>query len=212
MTDKNSLIQIKDRADVLYSNGFGFQPCGSKGELRFAICRTSGEQTGWVSKIGRKIGVPSLQGVFQLSCIYMTIDYSDYDKIDAIFTYLIKKGHVFVTHNNPELVLGRPDGPSKYNSEIAEREIIRQHKYHHATWKREGKEYMFFKRTHESLCDPWNYNTPEGKEFCAWLRQGMSELWGKCDNSVVLEDSKDNYLNWDQFKGFDMKSLLVSEN
>ena len=210
--DRNSLAEIRKRAHTLHINGFGFQPCGpSTDGLRFAICRMAGEQVWWVSKMARKIGVSSLKGEERLGRVFLTIDYSDYDKIDLIFTHLIKKGHIFTVHNNPGIVLGRWDGPREYNSDIAEQEIIRQYKAGYRTWTDER---MFFKSVNESLCDPWNYKSPEGKQFSAWLREGVSKYgYGSTDGNgidpVTTEDSKDSFLNWIEFTGFNIKTLLV---
>jgi C3HC4-type zinc finger (RING finger) protein len=92
---------VKDRGDILYCNGFGFQSPGS-GTDTFVLCkyRDEDELTSLqVQQLREKSGAKSCKQIFFLGRSFITIEWFDYKYREMVLTEMLRMGISFSTMN-----------------------------------------------------------------------------------------------------------------
>ena len=193
---------LETRAKILQYNSFsGFQaPNTGSGPNKFAICWCGNLTTEQVNKIKELSGSTTLYYDDYIGHEYMSIDWTEYYAIPAIFNAMLATGCWFRT-NNMAAAHFKPGQDLTFTYDIMERKAIENIK--------ELLKYMpncihddyYIK---DQYLDIWNYRTEEGKEFCKWLRQQKHK-------SPPDYDHEDNYFKWDAFKSYNPGSLMSLE-
>ena len=162
----NCIERLTLRATFLYDNGFGFPLQPNK---KFSICSV-------------KITDQSLALIATETNAHLTISsdwddnqflqvpWTEHEKIFAVLTALIKHRYVFKTCTEPALIIdaGMLTPTLKEASVTSEwLERLRLSELHSGL---NDQTVHDSERYPDKMFDPWNWQTPEGQEFCAQLR------------------------------------------
>ena len=188
---------LQDRAKILFWNSlYGYQSpsTGVRGEV-FAICWCKELDSNQIDAIKNVSGSTTLICDSWLGRDFLTICWTEYSKIENIFNALLSLGFSFSTLNN---CCVRFDAAVDhvFTNEIMEKKAIEHQKESMSVMEWYFKSVLF----KEIYLDIWNYITPEGREFCNWLRAKKQLPPGDYNHA-------DNYFNWPQFRNYDRTTL-----
>ena len=186
---------MRDRAFILHSNGFGFQGPHEFTDLyHFIICYTCEELTDdQLVNVKKLSGSTTLENDECNGYYYLQIHWSEYAKIPDVFNALLKCDITFRTTNNLGVTFD-PAIDKEYSRNIEELKAIERSL---SALKENPKNIYNSLIINESYYCTWNWQTSAGKQFCEELRQ---------KNNIQKPDDN-NYFNWNVFKNYDPVTL-----
>jgi len=178
-----TMSDIYERAYILYSNGFGFQPTLDHNHI--TLCNINQDE---LTKIDELVTIaPSVRLVGDA----ILIEFKDYRFIDDLLNKLIELGVTFRTTSH----LGQANfSGTQYSRAASELQYIEM--------------FSEWIDTMNSVIDPrceksWNWITEQGREFSKKL----------CKSRNLPEcnlESRDNYLRWGMFSNCDSTTLEIN--
>ncbi len=202
------------RAEILYSNGVGFQ-APTKTRPLFIVARcVRGLDVATLAKLKTSCALTHTPEMFDfLGIDFLGVHWEDYARIDAIFNALLADGHGFATHTNrwgvpfgPDATHAHPREYSRANAELAFISSIEDLIATTATFSHTGvynlKGWLLgYSQLHE-----FNYVTQDGKKFCREMRIKMGKATAEC------QKKKHDFYQWEVFKNVDLTTLQTVVN
>lgn len=182
---------VVQRAKILYHNGFGFQgPRDGTNEDIF-ILSTLPDDFALIEKMKDELKVKTVKVIDWIGRDFLTVHWTEYHRRFEILTFLLKNNISFqlMMKNKPRFT---PED-NEVNMQYIEHKMIDL--YHQMG--------DLADRLLENLDKSYNWQTPEGKEFCRQLRI-------KKRKSPDNTQSKHNYYR--HFKNCDFNTLLDKQN
>ncbi len=185
---------VKIRASILCRNGFGFQGPGEGIDDMFVPCKCKYLSDDQLKRLKKMSGATTVKCGDWIGNEYISVHWTEYDKIPDVLTSLLQMGISFTTMTALKVQFNA-NKHKKYTPEIEELEAMKMYdtKY--------NADYKIFDLFAEQMFDIWNWKTNSGKEFCQRLRSLTKKI--KHD----LNDER-NYYNWELFKNCDLSTLL----
>lgn len=177
---------VKTRALILNANGFhGWN--GIRYD-NFIICLCDVEDK--LEEIKLKSGSSTLEQGYFLED-YLSIHWSEYNKIETILNTILQSGFSFTTQNRAQVYFNHEKN-KEFTFEIMEKRAICQ-------------AYLLLENglmsmVDDSFCEEWNYITEIGQQFAS--------LFLKC-KSYHYDDTRTNYYEWDIFQNYDKNTLMT---
>ncbi|AYV77318.1 MAG: RING finger domain protein [Barrevirus sp.] len=189
-----------ERAGTLFCNGiFGYQApgCGISNN-KLAICLCSDNLTEQqIQTIKSVSGANILIHDDYLGNGYLTIGWTEYNKIGLVFDAILGIGQWFKT-NNKAAAIFRPETDKVFSEEIMERKCIENINELMRLMPNCLYDSYYIK---DVYLDIWNWSTDQGRNFCKYLRD-LKRLPEPDLNHA------DNYYKWPIFMNYDPKTLL----
>lgn len=192
-------IDFQEYFNILYNNGFGFQPPGGVKD-RFILA--------WISEDLSEERIKKLNDLANTKTVlcgdylgynYISIHWTEFEeKHRDTLTSLLKMGISFTTQNKLE-VRFTPDD-EVYTPASMEIKFIKKFT---DTWEelqtRFGNMEQFMNIIYYRSCyvilKIWNYETLNGENFCNYLRASLNK-------KEASYDKKSNYWKWPSFQNF----------
>jgi hypothetical protein len=182
-------------------NGFGFQPLNEEcpGGLVFAKIGTTGSidspeyqsfsEADTMSLVTTATGSNTFRIINFLGRDFMSVHFSEWNLIPKIVKALLIGGQYWIAiHNNMKVSFNAKDLPPDPNDfeftwQLMERKFISDFKKYANDFYRNPEDsrdsWVILLDSHiypdHVLTKPWNYCTPEGKQFCAELRERLGK-------------------------------------
>lgn len=121
---------------------------------------------------------------------YLSIHWSEYNKIPIVLNTLLQSGFSFTTQNRAQVYFDHEED-KEFTPEIMEQKAIEQVKNLISL--------RLIKMVNDAFCEEWNYITKEGKEFSKEVRN--IKYW-------QYDNERTNYYEWDIFKNYDKNTLM----
>lgn len=178
---KEEKERLVKQFSTLWYNGFGFQFNAEKKEFYPIRCSENVEKD--LGKIMTETGALVSFSDF-LGRSFLTINFLNHDKIEAVLNKILELGHSFVTNNGLQVHFSVGE---TFSIARMERKYIRDFK---EKLNANPKILDFLVGTEDDrLLAPWNWTTPEGKEFSQFLQDELLH------RKTTLED----YTQWPIF-------------
>lgn len=205
---------VKNRSNILWLNGFGYEPPKNTNSSHFIICYCSKKIVeDNLDLIKRAISVNSLELDEWIGHVYLKIHWSEYSKINQVFTTLLQLGISFTIANRlkvkfpSDFISSQQDQNLNklitFNPRVMELQSIKHIK---ELQKHLSNEYLMSSLS-EVCCDPWNWETAEGRDFCMNVLRPMYRM-PNYPLSQLLKNKTDNYYLWNVFEECDFTTLL----
>ena len=190
------------RANILYDNGFGFQPMPNTTiKHMIGVCTHDDIDTNIVNEIRQLTGSNTLNYGYCIGEHYLEIEWYEHNKIPAILKAMLNKNQEFKVMNKLNARF-YPGIDNQFTYEIMERKGIQVYKdILEANKKIIHANFIF----NDILFDIWNWKTNEGKEFCNFINEKRGTVTPDYNH-------ENNYYNWDLFKNCDLNTLLTKES
>lgn len=161
-------------------NGFGFQSTALRKPGTIAIARVSEDGPADAERVVRsKTGSKTLKIVDFLGNNFVTIHYSEWGLIPAVFQECVFAGHTWISPNIHNLKPASSFSGKQFSFEEAERQTVEKFKDTMEMFKDHGSNPWAF--TFELLGSPkpmrrlYNYRTKEGQMFCIQLNANIGK-------------------------------------
>lgn len=190
---------IERRAEIIWSNGFGFQPMGEK----FVIASLEKEISSTkLEKISQESGAKTVDNCDWIGRDYLIVQWTEYQLIDKILNSLLSNQISFGTWDRFNVIFDWKND-CKYSREIAEFKFIDGE---NSLIERLGL-FRYFDcikvnsgRKHATKHE-FNYLTEKGKIFCRNLRKELYNN-GLIKHETCCKPVEHNHFNWNIFKNY----------
>ena len=186
---------LKKRAQVLMTNGFGFQAPGSGEGDNFVICWCDELTEEQLARLKSLSGANTIKSDNYIGRGYLAVRWDEYNKITRILNVMLEMGCSFSTVTKLNVHF-RSD--EIYSPELEELKALQMYE------KYEKDFGCIMPTLPDAALKIWNWKTPEGRAFC---QKHRSRNHKKPPNL----QSKGNYYLWPIFQNYDPTTLLDRE-
>lgn len=192
---------LAHRASILALNGFGYQGPDQGIDNRFVIARCRDLHSGEIEMIQVESRSETVEEGDWLGNTFISVLWTEYEKIDAIFSAMLKAGVPFRTQNKLYASFKVGEHYSKRLEEQKAVEYLTECLVETSPIFSIDNDCIF----KDAYFEIWNWKTEEGRTFCNAIRAKKGLPPGDPNH-------KDNYYNWTIFQNYNPKTLLSIEN
>jgi len=186
---------VKRRAAALWQNGFGFEPPNDKNDS-YVICvlRGTDYDAAFLEKLKDACGSHSLQLGAWLDRPFLQIHWSEFDKVEAMLTELLRQREAFHLQRQYNVSFS-PVSDAEFKWCNVEAKMIAQLRESLQLCASLPAMMLSNSVFPEPLFDIWNWRTPHGRAMCNELR-GLRHLPVPQNEQA----NQENYWNWAVFQ------------